>query len=153
MPYNKLRNLAVLTAILVIFGGLAANHAQASTVKLKKKKTVVATKQFKFKTVRIATVKSEPSELMQEPVSKCLIATVKDLNAKAIKQYGADAAKYGKGHEKALERYKYRLDIAWEAMNNPYCGYGNKTGLADEIHSFKKSIERARGDFLADIGN
>lgn len=147
---NNATKIAVLTAVLVVFGGALASDVQAATKTKTVKKKAVATKQIKAKTVKIATLKVVPDEEISEPVSKCLVKTIIDLNAKAKKQLAADMAKFGKGHEKSVERYQYRVDMAWQAMNDPYCGYGQKTGLADEIHSFRKSVDRARGDFLAE---
>lgn len=147
---NNATKIAVLTAVLVVIGGSLASEVQAATKTKTVKKKAVATKLVKAKTVKIATVKAVPDEEIVEPVTKCLIKTIIDLNAKAQKQLSADIAKFGKGHEKIVERYQYRIDMAWQAMNDPYCGYGQKTGLGDEIHSFRKSVDRARGDFLAE---
>jgi len=149
MLTNKAKFLALLTAVIVVFGGTLTSDVQAATKTKAVKKRLVTTRQVKPKTVRIATLKLEPSEVADEPISKCLVQTIKDLHTKAQKQFDLDVAKYGKDRAGAVDRYRYRLDISWEAMNDPYCGYGQKTGLGDEIHSFKKSTERARGDFLA----
>ncbi len=148
MISDKAKKIAVLTAIVAIFGAFAATDASAAVKQKTPKKKVVATKQAKVKTVRIAAVKTEAVEEAIEPTSKCLVQTIKNLNAKAVKQMEADIEKYGKNSEAASAKYKYRLDMAWGAMQDPYCGYGGAYGLTDEIHSFKKSIERARADYL-----
>lgn len=139
--------LALLTAIFVVFGCYQPIEAQA---KVTTKKKVVAVKKPVRSTVFKAALKeSAVEEVAEEPVSRCLTQQIKNLNAQGIKQMEADIAKRGNGHEKAVEEYRYRLNMAWEAMSLPYCGYGSKTGLADEVHSFKKSIDRARVSFLA----
>lgn len=151
MLTNQAKKLAVLTVIVAIFGVSLAADAEAATKPKTTKNKAESTKQAKSKTLKIAAVKTEKVEEEIEPVSKCLVKTIIELNAKAIKQMEADIAKYGKLKESANDRYKYRLDMAWGAMQDPYCGYGGAYGLRDETHSFKKSIERARADFLKEV--
>ncbi|MFA5185520.1 MAG: hypothetical protein WC551_03460 [Patescibacteria group bacterium] len=138
--------LALLTAIFVVFNCYQPTEAQAKVITTKK--PVAVKKPVKAVVFKAALKESAAEEILEEPVSRCLTQQIKNLNVKGIKQMEADIAKRGKGHEKAVEEYRYRLNMAWEAMSLPYCGYGSKTGLADEVHSFKKSLDRARADFL-----
>jgi len=81
--------------------------------------------------------------------TKCVTATTKKLYAADIARFEKDTAPYvGKeAYAKAIQAYRSEIDIAWEAMQQPYCGYGTP-GLASSIKSFTKTIERARSAFL-----
>ncbi len=86
------------------------------------------------------------------PVSKCLTATAKArkvtaeaLMAKDIKAYEGSAKA-----EKAIGAYREAMEIAWEAMEEPYCGFGNY-GTASAVKSYGKSVDRARLAFLEKV--
>lgn len=86
------------------------------------------------------------------PVSKCVTTATQATRDKALAQMEKDIAPYAK-EEKAsavIAEYKQNLQIAWEAMEHPYCGYG-AYGNASAIKSFSKSITRAREAFLSKI--
>lgn len=86
------------------------------------------------------------------PVSKCLTATAKArkvtaeaLMAKDIKAYEGNAKA-----EKAIGAYREAMEIAWEAMEEPYCGFG-PYGTASAVKSYGKSVDRARLAFLENV--
>ncbi len=86
--------------------------------------------------------------------TKCVTTVTKKLYADYTTRLLKDTAPYaGKdAYAKAIQAYQYELNISWEAMQQPYCGYGTP-GLASSIKSFKKTVERARTAFLAAIKN
>lgn len=150
MIRNHYKFLAVLTAIFVAITVVLPVTADA---KIAAKKKAVSGKAVAKKTnnavVKVALSNSiEESVDFAEPASKCLTKQIRDLNQKAEKQLETDVAKYGEGHDESVKNYRYRLNMAWDAMNLPYCGFGSASSLKDEVHSFKKSIDRARADFL-----
>lgn len=86
------------------------------------------------------------------PTSKCVTATTQATRDKALVQMEKDIAPYlkDKKAESVVAEYKQNLQTAWEAMEQPYCGYG-AYGTASAIKSFTKSITRARASFLEKI--
>lgn len=84
--------------------------------------------------------------------TKCVTASTKKMYADYIARFEKDTAAYvGKDvYANAVQAYRSEIDIAWEAMQQPYCGYGTP-GLASSIKSFKKTIERARVAFMAHL--
>lgn len=147
MIRESAKYIAGLTVICAALIGLQAAEAQAATAPKKAKKPAAA-KTAKPKPAKTPAVTSAEPETA-EPASNCLVPSILKLHAEAVKQLDKDVKKAGTDHVKAAAAYRDRIALAWEAMNLPYCGYGSKAGLADEIHSFKKSIQRARADFLA----
>ncbi|MBI5654713.1 hypothetical protein HZC53_03620 [Candidatus Uhrbacteria bacterium] len=150
MIQNRYKFFALLTAILVIPTIILPVSAEAKVVVKKKVTSIKATAKKTSKAVvkaALSDVIEETADII-EPASKCVTKKVRDLNEKAEKQLKIDVTKFGEGHEKSVENYRYRLGMAWDAMNLPYCGFGGASSLTDEVHSFKKSIDRARADFL-----
>lgn len=146
MQTRLFKYLALLTAFFVVFYGLQPLEAEAKTVT---KTKASSAKKIVKKTVYKAVInKPAVVEVLEVPVSKCLTKQINNLYTQALKQIDIDVTKRGTDHEAAVQKYKFRINMAWEAMNDPYCGYGNTSGLADEVHSLKKSIDRARSDFL-----
>jgi hypothetical protein len=88
------------------------------------------------------------------PASKCVTAATQATNAAAIAQMEKDIAPHAKEEKaaKVIEQYRQNIQTAWEAMEQPYCGYG-AYGTASAIKSLSKSINRARSTFLKNIKN
>lgn len=150
MMQTHYKFFAVLTAIFVVTTIVLPVSADAKVVA---KKKVISIKTVAKKTSS-AAAKAALTKIVKEtavdvePASKCLTKQITDLNVKAGKQLEVDVAKFGESREKSVKNYRYRLGMAWDAMNLPYCGFGSASSLAYEVHSFKKSIDRAREDFL-----
>ena len=88
------------------------------------------------------------------PTSKCVTATTEATHNAAVTQMNKDIAPYAIDAKVAnvIEQYKQNIETAWQAMQQPYCGYGSY-GTASAIHSLSKSIGRARSTFLTNIKN
>jgi len=88
------------------------------------------------------------------PISKCVTASTEATHAAAVAQMNKDIAPYASDAKAAnvVEQYKQNIETAWEAMQQPYCGYG-AYGIASAVHSLSKSISRARATFLTNIKN
>lgn len=103
------------------------------------------------------TYKDEKVEI-NNPTSRCVTAATKASHAQSLKQGEADAKKYNLTTEstgaggKAYANYRAELDLAWDAMNEPYCGFG-AFGTTAAVKSYKKSVDRARNRFLTAMKN
>jgi hypothetical protein len=86
------------------------------------------------------------------PASKCVTASTKALHDKYAAQQEKDIAPYASNGnaEKPIKTYKDGLDIAWEAMEEPYCGDGIY-GITPFVKSYTKSADRERATFLAAV--
>jgi len=84
--------------------------------------------------------------------SKCVTAATKATHANVLAQMEKDIAPYGKtaGAQVAIKKYADGLETAWDAMNEPYCGYGSY-GNASAVKSYSKSFNRVRTAFLAEV--
>lgn len=86
------------------------------------------------------------------PATKCVTAATQATHAGAIALMEKDIAKYSKlvSAATAIETYRQTMTIAWNAMKEPYCGFG-VYGIKSAIKSYGKSIARARATFLAQV--
>jgi predicted membrane-bound mannosyltransferase len=82
-----------------------------------------------------------------DPTSKCLTKEMTALHAATVAQMDKDIAAAGDRHASSTEMYREKVDIVWEAMHEPYCGYGSM-GMKAVKKSYKKSVERIRQAFL-----
>ncbi|MEO5927052.1 MAG: hypothetical protein ABIO72_00070 [Patescibacteria group bacterium] len=89
-----------------------------------------------------------------EPTTKCITATSKTKRVAAVDRLEKDVAPYAKNEKSAaaVQAYRDTLEVAWSALEQPYCGYG-KEGPASAIKSFGKSADRARLAFLDSVKN
>ncbi len=85
-----------------------------------------------------------------EPESKCVTAKTKATYANVTALMEKDIAPYAKtaSATAAIEAYRQTMTIAWDAMKEPYCGFGSY-GTASAIKSYAKNVARARATFLA----
>lgn len=86
--------------------------------------------------------------------TRCVTPATKALRAKDVKQAVKDEETFNiKGDEeleKIYKKYLDGLDISWEAMLEPYCGYGSH-GVAAAQKSYVKTVTRVRANFLAQV--
>ncbi len=84
------------------------------------------------------------------PTTHCVTAATKALEASAQAQLAKDIAPYASSTAlvSAIAAYRQGLDTAWSALEQPYCGYGSY-GSASAVHSYDKTVTRARDAFLA----
>ena len=114
--------------------------AQAATKKVTRKKH--------YYHISVSAIPAGDEKNFSNPVTRCLTPLMKGKQATAVKQMNGDVASHGKGHDAAVALYKEKLDILWSAMEQPYCGYGGY-GMQAVEHSYDKSVERVRAEFLA----
>lgn len=91
--------------------------------------------------------------------SRCLTADFKKLHdaALALAEKDINARKNADGAipasiQKAVDDYRKELDTAWQAMHEPYCGFG-AFGTSAAKKSFQKTLDRGRANFLAAVKN
>jgi len=86
------------------------------------------------------------------PTSKCVTASTKATYVNMMARMQKDILPYKElpAASAAIKTYQDNMDVAWEAMQQPYCGYG-KYGSASAVHSYKKNVERTRNTFLAQV--
>lgn len=86
------------------------------------------------------------------PTTKCVTTATKKTRDAAVAQMEKDITPYKNSADSSgvIAYYKEELDIAWEAMEYPYCGFG-AYGTTSAIKSYNKTISRARSKFLTDI--
>lgn len=89
--------------------------------------------------------------------SRCLTADFKKLHdaALALAEKDINARKNADGTipatiQKAVDDYRKELDTAWQAMHEPYCGFG-AFGTSAAKKSFQKTLDRGRTTFLAAV--
>lgn len=86
------------------------------------------------------------------PKTKCVTTATKKLHADALARMEKDIAPYANSASIApvIERYREVLAMAWEAMEEPYCGYG-AYGSASAAKSYSKTAQGARSAFLTEV--
>lgn len=124
-------------------GMLVPAEAFAATKKVAQTK-VAKTK----KTITVSAIPGADEKNFDDTATRCLTKEMKTLHAKTLAQLEVDAKKKGEGHAAALTTYKDKIDTVWSAMEQPYCGFGSR-GMVAVKHSYLKSIERIRAEFLA----
>lgn len=89
--------------------------------------------------------------------SRCLTTDFKKLHdaALALAEKDINARKNADGTipatiQKAVDDYRKELDTAWQAMHEPYCGFG-AFGTSAAKKSFQKTLDRGRTTFLAAV--
>jgi hypothetical protein len=88
------------------------------------------------------------------PASKCVTAATKNSRNAAIARMETDIKPWLDKPESAsaIAAYREAIATAWDAMEEPYCGFG-KYGAASAVKSFGKSVIRAQSAFAtASIG-
>ena len=79
------------------------------------------------------------------PASRCTTAAFKQIYNNAVAQAKKDIATRS---DAASKTYTQDIEIAWQAMQQPYCGFG-AFGSGAAKKSFIKTIDRARTGFFA----
>lgn len=108
---------------------------------------IVEAKVVQKKVVRKSALTSPAPADPKKAPSKCLGNGIRAIYNAAVKQMEKDIAKDGTGNDEAVKRYRGNLQLVWEAMNEPYCGYGSR-GVSAVTKSFNKTINRTRTEFL-----
>lgn len=98
----------------------------------------------------VSSIKGADEKEFNNPVSRCDTPAMRKLHAQnlSVMKKDIDAAGDRVGDE-AIKAYSDKLDLIWEAMTEPYCGYGSM-GITAAKKSYNKSVSRARSQFLAE---
>lgn len=97
----------------------------------------------------VSAIKGADEKNFSNPTSRCDTPAMRKLHAQNVGIMEDDIEHFGdEAGDKAVESYKDKLDIIWDAMAEPYCGYGSR-GVSAAKKSYNKSIGRARAEFLA----
>lgn len=94
-------------------------------------------------------VAGAPVEAAEAPASKCVTATTVTTHAAVMARLEKDIAPYLKNEKAAgiIASYREAIDVSWEAMKEPYCGFG-VYGIKSAVKSYSKSTDRARLAFM-----
>ena len=86
--------------------------------------------------------------------SLCLTASTIASHNSVTARMESDIAPYAHNPNAAgaIKLYRDNLMIAWDAMTEPYCGYGSN-GVSAAAKSYTKSTERERATFLTNVKN
>ncbi len=148
--------LVALCALLVGTGSpFAASAATKAPVKTVAK---AVTKKSKKATIALDLYNpkkkyADEKKDILNPASRCVTTATKAARADDLKNYEADGKKISGIEEPEhpladdYKKYKLVLDLAWEAMEEPYCGFG-AFGTSAAIKSYNKTADRARANFL-----
>ena len=139
------RSIAVIS--LLSMAGLLA--APVSTLAATKASSGAAFRRMMYNPKK--TYKDEKVAITNS-ATRCLTASTKAAHAKASAQSAALEKKYNLTASStglvadAFTSYQNDLTLAWDAMNEPYCGFG-AFGVTAVLKSYNKSIERASARF------
>lgn len=98
----------------------------------------------------VSAIKGADEKNFADPVSRCNTPAMRQLHAQNVSIMKKDIASLGeKAGDQAVKDYEWKLDTIWDAMTEPYCGYGS-LGTTAAKKSYNKSITRARSEFLAE---
>lgn len=89
------------------------------------------------------------------PASLCITAETQKMHAGTVATYEKDIAAYkdNAAAQAAIAAYKEKVDAAWSALEQPYCGYGSPTAIAATKKSYNKTVVRARSTFQEAVKN
>jgi hypothetical protein len=125
--------LAVLS--VAVFAPLAADAAKLDLYNPKKT----------YKDEKIA---------IEDPISRCITADFKKMYTDGLALAEKDALKWKDANgvvdaraKAAYDVYVQDIEFGWQAMQEPYCGFG-AFGVSAAKKSFQKTLTRARAAFL-----
>lgn len=100
----------------------------------------------------VASLSALPTLAATSPASKCITTATKATHTAAVAKMEKNIAPYlnNPNATKVIETYRQSIASAWDAMTEPYCGYG-VYGVRPFIKSYSKSVNRANAAFATDI--
>lgn len=140
------RLLSSVAAFFVLFSLVAAVPVEAAT-----KKVVRRTTRLDLYNPRKHY--GDEKKVITDPESRCLTASNKKAHEANLAQAEKDAASFHPDSDPRIaelyKTYLTKLDLAWGAMEEPYCGFG-AFGSAAATKSYQKTIARTRDEFLTE---
>jgi hypothetical protein len=104
----------------------------------------------KVKRISVSAMPGKDEKEFNDSATRCLTKEIKALHAATVARMNKDIAAKGTGHDAVVATYKEKIATVWSAMEQPYCGFGSR-GLAAVRHSYEKSVERIRAEFLVAV--
>ncbi|MEI7512202.1 MAG: hypothetical protein WCK01_01955 [Candidatus Uhrbacteria bacterium] len=125
-----MRNKLIISAAIIAFSGIGSlsliPFAQARSV---------------------SSIKGADEKMFDESASRCNTPAMQALNDKTVSQMETDIKQRKAEKTQAAEDYTLKIEMTWDAMLQPYCGFGSR-GVAAARKSYEKSVARARTAFL-----
>lgn len=153
LPY-----LSVFSAIVVGFSLLVVPHsADAKTVTKKLTKTSA---RYAYDLYNPRRRYGDEKVAITNASSRCNTPAMRAAHVKNLDRAKLDGKPFGLTFEsasttetlssvgEAYKKYLTGLDLAWEAMEEPYCGFG-AFGTTAAKKSYTKSVDRSRARFLS----
>ena len=141
------RLLSSVTAFFVFFSVVVAVPVEAAA----KKKVVTASKRLDLYSPKKKY--GDEKKAITDPESRCITASNKKAHEANLAQAKKDAATFHPDADPRIaelyKTYLTKLDLAWGAMEEPYCGFG-AFGSAAATKSYQKTIARTRNEFLTE---
>ena len=97
----------------------------------------------------VSAIPAKDERNFADPVTRCNTPAMQALQKKNVNQMLEDIKSTHTENTNAAKNYQYKLDVIWDAMLQPYCGYGGY-GMTAVTKSYNKSITRARSAFMAE---
>lgn len=115
--------------------------------------------------VKIATYLYNPNRhyrdektAIEDPTTRCVTKATEAAQIGNVTRAIKDGETFGVATStegefgKAYREYRDGLDTLWDAMNEPYCGFG-AFGVSAAVKSYNKTATRLRTEFLAAAKN
>lgn len=146
--YHSMRKTISATLVAVTVLGVMGGMLVPVTSFAATKKAPAKTKKTATYKISISAIPGADEKSFDDATTRCLTKDMKATHAKTVSRMEADIKARGEGHTESVSTYKEKIDLVWSAMEQPYCGYGSR-GMEAVKHSYTKSIERIRAEFLA----
>jgi len=104
--------------------------------------------------ISLSTSASAATAETTPPATRCITAQTTKMHVNAVAKLEKDVAAYSTvaALKAPITLYRQEIVTAWEAMRQPYCGFG-AYGTASAVKSFAKSISRAQSAFTVAVKN
>ena len=152
LPY-----LSVFFAFIIGFSMLVIPHAADAAIA--KKKVIKAPARYAYDLYNPRRRYGDEKIEIENTTSRCNTLAMRKLHSQNLERAKGDGKPFGLTFEsasttqplppigEAYKKYLTGLDLAWEAMEEPYCGFG-AFGTTAARKSYTKSVDRSRARFL-----
>lgn len=142
------RYFGSVAAFFVLFSLVAAAPVDAATKKVASRSSRVG-----YDLYNPRKKYGDEKKVIANPESRCNTASNKRAHDANLTQAKKDAATFHPDSDPRIEKlykeYLTKLDIAWGAMEEPYCGFGAFGNTAAK-KSYDKTVARTRSVFLTE---
>lgn len=140
------RGMTIITCLLGVLLAPATSFAKTVAKKKAVKKTRKSLTSYLYNPRKTY---GDEKIAIANPTSRCTTASMKALHASklALAKKDGESVTLTGGVDTAFRTYLNGLDTLWNAMEEPYCGYG-AFGLTAARSSYEKTADRLRAAFL-----